>query len=91
MAARGRSLVAAELQGHPIRWFDPCAPLGRPYAILVGDAAGVDPLFGEGIGCALMYGQEAARAIERAFASGDFSFRGYRRTFSSVGWAGACC
>ncbi|MBI3764226.1 MAG: FAD-dependent monooxygenase [Chloroflexi bacterium] len=77
--ARRQRTMDAELHGHPIHWFDPRAPLSRPRAILVGDAAGSDPLFGEGIGYALAYGRVAARAIERAFATGDFSFRNYRR------------
>jgi flavin-dependent dehydrogenase len=65
--------------GHPIHWFSPRARLSGPRLVLVGDAAGADPLFGEGIGPALGYGEAAAAAIERAFASGDFSFRDYRR------------
>jgi flavin-dependent dehydrogenase len=72
-------LDAVELQGHPLHWFDPRSTFSRPHAILVGDAAGADPLFGEGIGYALHYGRPAARAIEAAFRSGDFSFRDYRR------------
>jgi flavin-dependent dehydrogenase len=48
-------------------------------AILVGDAAGSDPLFGEGISFALGYGRVAAKALRSAFRSGDFSFRDYRR------------
>jgi len=79
MARRGRSLDAVELKGHPIRWFDPRDQFSRPHALLVGDAAGVDPLFGEGIGYALHYGRVAARAIERAFALDDYSFGDHRR------------
>lgn len=53
----------------------------------MGDAAGVDPLFGEGIGVGLGYGAEAAGAIRRAAARGDFTFANYRRRLltSSVG------
>jgi hypothetical protein len=47
--------------------------------LLVGDAAGAEPVFGEGIAPALGYGQVAAAAIERAFATNDFTFAGYRR------------
>jgi flavin-dependent dehydrogenase len=47
--------------------------------ILVGDAAGVDPVVGEGISFALGYGQVAAYALQDAFARQDFSFRDYRR------------
>jgi flavin-dependent dehydrogenase len=46
--------------------------------ILVGDAAGADGIFGEGISMALGYGAVAAEAIREAFARNDFSFRDYR-------------
>jgi len=44
----------------------------------VGDAAGADPLFGEGISIALGYGALAAREIGKAFQRNEFSFKGYR-------------
>lgn len=79
MARFGYDLDACQLDGHPIRWFSPSAPLSVPRVLLVGDAAGVDGIFGEGISFALGYGQLAARAVAEAFASGDFSFAGYHR------------
>jgi flavin-dependent dehydrogenase len=45
---------------------------------LAGDAAGVDPLLGEGISFALAYGQVAAAAINEAFIRQDFSFTTYK-------------
>ncbi len=68
-----------KLQGHPIHWFSPRGTFASENMVLVGDAAGVDPLFGEGIGPALGYGQVAARAIRDGFARQDFGFRDYRR------------
>ena len=68
-----------EIEGHPIHRFSPRNRFAIPRLVLAGDAAGADPLLGEGIAPALGYGQVAARAVEQAFASGDFSFRGYRR------------
>jgi geranylgeranyl reductase family protein len=68
-----------KLEGHPIRLFDRRGPLSASNALLVGDAAGVDPVFGEGISMALGYGGLAAEAICDAFADRDFSFRDYRR------------
>jgi len=47
----------------PIRGFAPGTPIAAPGALLVGDAAGVDPLLGEGISYALEYGMLAADAI----------------------------
>jgi len=67
------------LAGHPIHWFSPRNRFAAPRLLLAGDAAGADPLFGEGIAPALGYGKIAAQAVEQAFASGDFSFRTYRR------------
>jgi menaquinone-9 beta-reductase len=65
-------------KGHPIRWFSPTGSYSGPRVILVGDAAGVDPLFGEGISYALQYGSIAAREILWAFRLGNFSFSTYR-------------
>jgi flavin-dependent dehydrogenase len=70
--------------GHPIHWFSPRGRLSLPRLLLVGDAAGVDPLFGEGIAPALGYGKVAAQSLIQAFKRGDFSFRDYRaRLFHS--------
>jgi flavin-dependent dehydrogenase len=81
MARHGYSLAGARLQSHPLRWFEPFNPLSAPGVLLVGDAAGADPLFGEGISFALGSGRLAALAIRRAFCSQDFRFRGYRLRF----------
>lgn len=67
------------VQGHPIHWFSPRARLSIPHLLLVGDAAGADPLFGEGIAPALAYGKIAAGVVHEAFARGDFTFRDYKR------------
>jgi flavin-dependent dehydrogenase len=77
----GHDPQEVKLEGHPIHWFSPRSPLAMPRVLLVGDAAGVDPLFGEGIAPALGYGQVAAQEIQAAFAQRDFSFRTYRSNF----------
>lgn len=71
--------ATGRIEGHPIRLFAPRNKIADDRVILAGDAAGVEPLFGEGIGIALGYGEVAAAAVEGAFERGDFSFRGYRR------------
>lgn len=78
LAERQRRLEDYPLKGHPIHWFDPRGEFARPRILLAGDAAGVDPLLGEGISFALAYGEVAAAAIAEAFAHRDFSFAGYR-------------
>lgn len=72
------SLDDVPLEGHPVRWFDPNGDFARPHVLLTGDAAGVDPLFAEGISYAMEYGAIAAAAIHAAFQREDFSFADYR-------------
>lgn len=82
MAERERNLDDYKIKGHPIRWGDPNEPLSQPHIILVGDAAGADPLMGEGISFALGYGDVACKAITDAFARSDFSFT----TYNDIVW-----
>src|SRR5207244_1204991 len=63
----------------PIRTYAADAAVAAPHALLVGDAAGCDPLMGEGISFALEYGRLAAAAIVRADETGDRSFADYAR------------
>lgn len=74
MARMGFDLNDSPLRGHPIRWFTPWNKMSAPRVLLVGDAAGADPLFGEGISIALGYGCLAAHEISEAFQRGNFSF-----------------
>ena len=89
MSRLGFDLSHYELKGHPIRWFSPKNQMSVPRVLLVGDAAGADPLLGEGISIALGYGALAAREIYDAFQRGDFTFKGYKRRVlrSSLGRA----
>jgi len=75
----GYNLNNYEIKGHPIRWYSPENQMSIPRVLLVGDAAGADPLFGEGISIALGYGAIAAREIQESFRRDEFSFGGYRR------------
>ena len=86
---RLRTELAAELarlgaapaawKAFPIHAYVGAPHLAAPHALLVGDAAGVDPLMGEGISFALEYGLLAAEAVCRAHATGDWTFRSYAR------------
>lgn len=86
-AARGgdiRRLLAARCGGNavrerafPIRLFSPDAAFSADRVLLVGDAAGVDPLLGEGISYAIEYGILAAGFLDSALRVGDFRFAGY--------------
>lgn len=79
MSHFGFDLNEYEIKGHPIRWFSPENPMSAARVLLVGDAAGADPLLGEGISMALGYGALAAREIHNAFERNDFSFNRYKR------------
>lgn len=79
MARLGLDLNQYEIKGHPIRWFSPENEMAVPRVLLVGDAAGADPIFGEGISIALGYGLVAAREISESFQQEEFSFHRYRQ------------
>jgi flavin-dependent dehydrogenase len=74
----GLDLESYKLEGHPLRWFDVRSTFSVPRILLIGDAAGADALYGEGISFALGYGVIAARAIQDAFTRKDFSFKRYK-------------
>ncbi len=54
----------------PIRWFQRFDRYASGRVLLAGDAAGVDPLMGEGISCAFEHGKYAAAAVA-GFLDGD--------------------
>jgi flavin-dependent dehydrogenase len=85
MARHGFNLNDYEIKGHPIRWYEPQNQVSVPRVLLVGDAAGADPIFGEGISMALGYGTIAAREINESLQRGEFSFRGYKRRLARSG------
>lgn len=78
--ARHVDAESVQLEGHPVRWFNREAIFSQPHVLLAGDAAGVDPLFAEGISYAMEYGWLVTQAIKHAFATQDFSFRQYKTT-----------
>lgn len=78
LAERGVSMDSVELKGHPVRWFSRKAEFSKPRVLLTGDAAGVDPLFAEGISYAMEYGTIVADTICHAIEHGDYSFVDYR-------------
>ena len=85
MARHGFNLDDYEIKGHPIRWYSPQNQVSVPRVLLVGDAAGADPIFGEGISIALGYGAIAAREIAESFRRSEFSFSGYKRRLARSG------
>jgi len=76
---RGVGIDCRQVEGWPLRRFRRDGVFSAARVLLVGDAAGVDPLLGEGISFALGYGDVAARELVDAFTYEEFSFRDYRR------------
>jgi geranylgeranyl reductase family protein len=70
---------ATRWHSFPIRWFDARDSYARGRVILAGDAAGVDPLMGEGISCAFEHGKVAANAIGRFLDGDSGAIRAYDR------------
>jgi geranylgeranyl reductase family protein len=83
----GIDLEQFNLRGHPALRYEPRARCSKPRVLLVGDAAGVDPLLGEGITSALALGTIAAQVALDAIRRGNFSFADYEKRIraSSVG------
>lgn len=75
------------LKAHPALRYEPRACYSKPRVLLVGDEAGIDPLFGEGITSTLAQGTRAAQAAFDAFQKGNFSLSDYEKRIrsSSIG------
>jgi flavin-dependent dehydrogenase len=72
-----------QLQGHPLISFNPARGLSGTRFLVVGDVAGVDGFYGEGIGASLAYGKLATQEINSAFSSRDFTFQEYKKQLMS--------
>jgi menaquinone-9 beta-reductase len=70
---------ATRWHSFPIRWFDASDSYARGRVVLAGDAAGVDPLMGEGISCAFEHGKLAANAICQYLDGDGGALQGYDR------------
>jgi menaquinone-9 beta-reductase len=68
--------TARSWKAFPIRTYGR-GVLAASHVLLVGDAAGSDPLMGEGISFALEYGMLAGDAIVDAYRRADHRFEGY--------------
>lgn len=77
--------TSRRLRAFPICWYDATRPLAARRVVLVGDAAGAEPLMGEGISFAFEYGAFAAAAVHDALRSRDFSFGSYTRALAQAG------
>jgi flavin-dependent dehydrogenase len=87
LSGLGLALDSFELKAHPALRYEPRASCSQRRVLFVGDAAGVEPLFGEGITSAIVLGTLAAQAAYKAICRNDFSFTDYERQIrsSSIG------
>lgn len=81
LKSRNINLPVSSWQGHPVPWNDDFSEISKPNVILVGDAAGIDPLIGGGIHLSLSYGDFASDAIINAFQNKNYSFNDYENRF----------
>lgn len=83
----GVDLEAFHLKAHPALRYERRASCSQHRVLFVGDAAGLEPLFGEGIASALGLGAIAAKSAFEALIDNDFSFSNYEKRIraSSIG------
>jgi flavin-dependent dehydrogenase len=78
LRARGLDLETVRKKRYAERGFHRSAPLAVRRALLVGEAAGIDPVTGEGIAQAIQYGAAAGAYLARKIAENDYSFDDWR-------------
>lgn len=79
---RGISSTGLKLKRYSVRGLELHRAMSAPRVLLVGEAAGVDPLLGEGIAQAIAYGALAAEYLAPRLQSGALDFSDWRRTFA---------
>jgi flavin-dependent dehydrogenase len=77
--------TAYRLRAFPICGYHPRRALAGRRVVLVGDAAGAEPLMGEGISFAFEYGKFAAQEIVSALRSRRVDFGGYTERLARSG------
>ena len=79
LSHRGCDLEGARFKAFSERGWSPSARFARPGVLLAGEAAGIDPVSGEGIAHGLVFGEIAARAVADALARDDSGMQHYER------------
>lgn len=74
LRARGLDLENFRKKRYAERGFHRSAPLAARRTLLVGEAAGIDPVTGEGIAQAIQYGAVAGQYLARKIAESDYAF-----------------
>lgn len=87
LKARGLDLANYRQKRFAERGFEPHRPISAVGALLVGEAAGIDPISGEGIAQAIQYGATAGGYLARKLELREYGFADWRSAVlgSSVG------
>ena len=79
LAAQGLRLADHKQKRFAERGFELHRPFAAPRVLLVGEAAGIDPITGEGIAQAVEYGHAAGAYLATRLAGADLSFADWSR------------
>jgi hypothetical protein len=83
LAARGLDIRRYRVKRFAERGFERHTPFASQRVMLVGEAAGIDGLTGEGIAQAIGYGAFAGPYLAEKLATGDFAFGDFARRLSA--------
>jgi flavin-dependent dehydrogenase len=78
LTARGLDLRRYRKKRYAERGFERHEAYARPHVLLVGEAAGIDPVTGEGIAQAIQYGAVAGRYLANKLRNRDLRFDDWR-------------
>jgi flavin-dependent dehydrogenase len=79
LAERGLDIARYTIKRFAERGFELHEPFAAPRVVLVGEAAGIDGLTGEGIAQAIAYGAFAGPYLAEKLRSGDFAFADFTK------------
>lgn len=81
---RGLDLRDYRIKRFAERGFEPRSPCAAPRVLLVGEAAGIDAVTGEGIAQAIQYGAVAGPYVSAKLRTQDFSFSDWDRRLAKA-------
>jgi len=84
LAARGLDLRGYRKKRYAERGFERHEAYARPHVLLAGEAAGIDPVTGEGIAQAVQYGAVAGRYLANKLRERDLRFDDWRAEIRST-------
>ena len=88
LSARGFAGDKCRIRAHPELAYKPGRPIGGDNIMIIGDAAGIEPLTGEGIAQCIAYGTHAAEEARYTLGRGSTRFHRFGRRIarSTIGW-----